>query len=241
MKEVKLPKMKNFQKSVLIGTVLGDASIVETKNRRRQVKWEQKEESKEYVDHIHQIFQPWINKTEPTLRKIPASVDKNGRKWKERSSYYSRTRTHSIWDFYAKQFYKRGENGRRKTVVPKLIHRWLNSVSLAYWYMDDGSFTPCGVDSKAVAKNIRLNTQGFSLTENRLLQQALGRCFGFKVSIHKDNRRKGTLYFLYICAESREDFFRVVSPYMHPIFEYKLPEKCVFIGPRIREWYGICK
>jgi len=38
MKEVKLPKMKNFQKSVLIGTVLGDASIVETKNRRRQVK-----------------------------------------------------------------------------------------------------------------------------------------------------------------------------------------------------------
>ena len=91
--------------------------------------------------------------------------------------------------------------------------------------MDDGSFT----------KDICLNTQGFSLTENRLLQQALGRCFGFKVSICKDNRKTNTLYRLYIGAESRQDFFRIVSPYIHPIFEYKLPEKCVFIGPRIRE------
>jgi hypothetical protein len=35
MKEVKLPKLNNFQKSVLIGTVLGDASILEAKNGRR--------------------------------------------------------------------------------------------------------------------------------------------------------------------------------------------------------------
>ena len=101
--------------------------------------------------------------------------------------------------------------------------------------MDDGSFTG----------KIALNTQAFSLTENRLLQKALGRCFGFKVSINKDNRRSddfvgvnrktGALYYLHIRAESREDFFRIVSPYMHPIFEYKLPNERVFIGPRIRE------
>lgn len=91
--------------------------------------------------------------------------------------------------------------------------------------MDDGSF----------GESIVLNTQGFSLTENRLLQQALGRCFGFKVTIHRDNRKTGTLYRLYISAENREDFFRIVSPYMHPIFEYKMPAKHVFIGPRIRE------
>jgi hypothetical protein len=119
----------------------------------------------------------------------------------------------------------------------------LDPIALAYWYMDDGSFSG----------DLTLNTQNFSLVENRLLQQALGRNFGLKVSIHKDNRKTapkgalansvgaGTLYRLYICAESRDDFFRIVSPYMHSNFEYKLPEEYVFIGPRLKEFHGICK
>ena len=108
----------------------------------------------------------------------------------------------------------------------------MDPIALAYWYMDDGSL---GKD------NPTLHTENFSLTENRLLQQALGRNFGLKVSIHKDNRKTGTLYRLYICAESRDDFFRIVSPYMHSNFEYKLPEEYVFIGPRLKEFHGICK
>ena len=100
--------------------------------------------------------------------------------------------------------------------------------------MDDGSF-------ESHKKKIYLHTQNFSLVENRVLQQALGRKFGFKVSIHKLNRKTGTLYHLYICAESRDDFFRIVSPYMHSNFEYKLPQEYVFIGPRIKEFYGISR
>ena len=36
--------------------------------------------------------------------------------------------------FYHHQFYK--DNIKK---VPKLIHPWLTPISLAYWYMDDGS------------------------------------------------------------------------------------------------------
>eukprot|EP01050_Picozoa_sp_SAG11_P004301 SAG11_NODE_271_length_11328_cov_3.757859_10_plen_235_part_00 len=234
MKERKLPNLNSYSKSVLIGTLVGDASILE-RNNRHQIKWEQKEASKDYVYHIQKIFQPWINKTEPRLRRIKASIDKEGRQWKQRNSYVCRTLTHSIWDFYANQFYVKKPGDKKRTkVVPKLIHRWLDPVALAYWYMDDGHL-------HNTKKSVWLHTQNFSLTENRILQQALGRSFGFKVSIHKDNRKNKTLYYLYICAESRNDFFRIVSPYMHPNFEYKLPKEYVFIGPRRREWYGFCK
>ena len=228
MKERELPNLNGYPKSVLIGTLLGDASILE-RNNRHQINWEQKESSKAYVCHIQKIFQPWINKTEPRLRRIKASIDKEGREWKQRNSYVCRTLTHSIWDFYANQFYAKKLGDRRRVkVVPKLIHRWLDPISLAYWYMDDGSYLGYN--------QIILNTQGFSLTENRVLQQALGRKFGFKVSIHKDNRKTATLYYLYICAESKNNFFRTVSPYMHPNFEYKLSKEYIFIGPRQKEW-----
>ena len=81
--------------------------------------------------------------------------------------------------------------------------------------MDDGSFGRGG---------LYLHTQGFSDNDNVRLQQALGKCFGFKVSIHKDNRKTGSLSNLYIAAENRENFFKLVSPYIHPVFQYKLPE-----------------
>ena len=77
--------------------------------------------------------------------------------------------------------------------------------------MDDGSFS---------GGTLFLHTQGFSDNDNERLQQALGKCFGFKVSLHRDRSR----FKLYIAAESREHFFRLVSPYIHPVFQYKLPE-----------------
>jgi len=69
-----------------------------------------------------------------------------------------------------------------------------------------------------------LNTQGFSLSDNKVLADALGKSFKFEINIHKDNNyktgKKG--YRLYISSKSRDDFTRIVLPYIHTSFKYKL-------------------
>jgi len=64
----------------------------------------------------------------------------------------------------------------------------LTSVSLAYWIMDDGSFTGSG---------LKLHTNAFSLEELNLLNEALEKNFSIKATINISNREKSQ-YNLYI-------------------------------------------
>lgn len=63
-----------------------------------------------------------------------------------------------------------------------------------------------------------LNTQSFSLKEQEILADALGRKFKFEVNIHKDRSH----YRLYVTAKSRDSFTETVKPFILPSFEYKL-------------------
>jgi LAGLIDADG DNA endonuclease family len=62
-----------------------------------------------------------------------------------------------------------------KKFIPKNIAYLLTSVSLAYWIMDDGSFTGSG---------LRLATNAFSLEELNLLIEALDNNFSIKATIN---------------------------------------------------------
>ena len=60
---------------------------------------------------------------------------------------------------YIESFYLEG-----KKIIPNNIADLLTEVSLAYWIMDDGSFTGSG---------LKLHTNAFSLEELNLLVEAL--------------------------------------------------------------------
>ncbi len=102
-----------------------------------------------------------------------------------------------------------GSPPKRLKRVPKLLSNWLNPRVLAYWFMVDGATNRYGY---------LLNTQNFSLSEQELLADALGRTFKFEVNIHKDRDN----YRLYITANSRDSFTQTVKPFILPSFEYKL-------------------
>mgnify|MGYP002046517683 CR=1 FL=1 len=53
-----------------------------------------------------------------------------------------------------------------------MIHRWLNAEALAFWFMDDGT---------KINSGYILNSQGFTLNENKRLANALGKNFKFEV------------------------------------------------------------
>jgi hypothetical protein len=118
------------------------------------------------------------------------------------------TVSHSALRFYAHQFYQDGHKQ-----VPKLIHRWLTSRALSYWFMDDGS-----LKSKE-SKGIILNTQAFELADVERLIQSLQAKFDLQAWIR--NQREG--YQIYISGNSYEKFIGLVAPYILPEMQHKLP------------------
>jgi hypothetical protein len=96
---------------------------------------------------------------------------------------------------------------------PKKITPWLcervTPVSLAFWFMDDGSYAPSNGATV-------LCTHGFSGDEREMLANMLVTRFGIKAKVHKPGG-------IYVAAESREAFFRLIGPYILKEFYYKIP------------------
>jgi hypothetical protein len=203
MKEFNARGLTEQQKSALIGTLLGDATLQYNEGTIPWYKFDQKAANKEYVEALYFLFADVVG-TPPINPRI-----KNG----IAHSYWFRTYRWMVLDFYAKQFYKIDSLGNRKKIVPPLIHRWLSPQALAFWFMDDGS-----------KKNSTylLHTQGFTRPEIIRLQQALGKNFNIESKIHKDKRPSGPLYYLYISTDSGKKFQEIIEPYVLPCMRYKL-------------------
>jgi hypothetical protein len=205
-----LPKFNQTQKNIIVGTLLGDSTLQRGNSGVKPLhtlKFEQKADNNSYLDSIYSKLEDFCGSS-PQFYVTKSGIVK---------SYWFKTYGLRAFDFYANQFYNIDEKtGKRKKVVPKLIHRWLNPESLAYWFMDDGS--------RHGKSGYILHTQGFTLRENEKLADALGKRFKFEVNIHKDNNKKTGKkgYRLYITVNSRDKFTEIVSPYIVPCFYYKL-------------------
>lgn len=183
-----------YQKSILIGALLGDGSLSSgdwSKNYRLQIV--QGNSQKDYLFWKFDIFRNCCF-SEPSYQK-----------WNK--SWRFRTISHVVFNFYAKQFY----NNKKKVIFRDIIH-YLTPLSLAVWFMDDGSIGPR-------RDGYILNTQSFSYLENKYLQECLSRKFNLdKVSIHKDRK----WWRLYIRKMSVNKFYEIINPYIIPSMRYKL-------------------
>ena len=188
-------KLSKEQRCILVGTLLGDAHLEPKGIDAYRYYFCQKDSQEDYVKHIHNWFQDWCS-TDPAYSKT--GLDKEG---KITRSCYFRTCTHPSFRFYANQFYEKGMKGKRTKKVPKLLHKWLTPRALAYWFMDDG----CRDKYSYI-----LNTQNFTLKEQEVLADALGRKFKFQVNIHKDR----DTYRLYITSNSRDSLTNVIKPFI---------------------------
>ena len=120
------------------------------------------------------------------------------------SGYYFRTVTHPEFNDLRVLFYE----GKRKVVPAKSIG--LTPLGLAVWIMDDGALE---------GKQLRINTQSFSLEENLRLVDTLRAKFGLDVRLNLDKAK----YRLRFTAASMPALIEIVKPHMHPSMLYKLP------------------
>jgi hypothetical protein len=196
-------RLNQQQREILVGILLGDACL-ETQDRgcTYRLKVEQSARHQAYVQHLYAAFQPWVL-TPPRERTSVASTGVT-----TRSSVFS-TVSHAAFRFYAQQFYEK--RGKR---VPKLIHRVLTPLALAYWFMDDGSM------KSSQSKGVIFNTQGFQRPDVERLIVVLQSRFGLMAHI----RHQADGFQIYVSGSSFEDFVKWVEPWIIADMRYKLPQ-----------------
>lgn len=195
-----LLKLSNKQRSIMVGTLLGDGHL-ETQNHNRtyRLKIEHSIKQAGYVDWLYEQFKEWVLTPPKTKRKqLKDAMFEN---------YYFQTISVGQFRFYGKCFYD--SSGRKQ--IPRQIGRWLTPLALAVWFMDDGS-----AKSK-YHRAIIINTHCFSIRELSVLQEALKANFGIDAALRK--QKEGLQ--LLITGSSAEQFYKLVQPYVLPDFTYK--------------------
>ncbi len=178
------------QKSILIGSLLGDGTMRIKKNAHLEINHSY--DQKVLVDWIFQKFEKLVT-TSPKWRKG------NGK----REAYRFATQKLPILTPFYNQFYKNG-----KKVIPSDLK--LNGLSLAVWFMDDGSKS---------RSSIYLNTQQFTKDEQIRLVNLLKDQFGIESTLNKDK----IYHRIRIRTQSVKRFIDLVKEFVLEEFRYKFP------------------
>lgn len=199
--------LTDFQRAIIVGTVLGDGSLIETfskNNLRLQI--DHSIAQKEYVFWKYEILK--------SLVLTPPTYQSKNRSWR------FRTISHPELTEIGKLFYQ-----NRQKIVPQEIVSLLEPIGLAVWFMDDGSH-----DKRH--RTFIINTQCFDYKGVNLLLQILKEKFNInQTSLHFD--KSG--WRIYIKKGSSNMFEELVKPFILPSMMYKFekPRRDYTLAPDI--------
>lgn len=184
-----------YQKQVLVGTILGDSSIYrETSNPR--IICSHCIAQKEYCLYKTKIFTSLGAKC--TFRKRGTPDKRNGIFYESYNMYIP---CNPAFKELYEEFYPEG-----KKVIPMNLMKYFSEVSLAFLFMDDGTKMKSGY---------KIATNCFSKENIKEFSEFLNKKWGINSTIHKDNG-------LYIKANSKALFKYLISPYICECMKYKL-------------------
>ena len=184
--------LSSIQHAILVGTILGDGTLRRQGTRTNALlEVNHAYRYKDYVDWKWQHFREY-NLSQPKSRHGKGT----------RIAYRFTTRSLPVFTAYYEWFY-----GNRKKFVP--LDLTLDPLSLAVWYMDDGT---------KIRSAFYLNTQQFTILEQQFLQKILLETFGLTSALNRDKQ-----YFrIRISTESSRRMQEIVEPHILPCFKYKL-------------------
>lgn len=192
------------QRAIIIGNVLGDGGIYTHKNLSGKSSQYYIKQSLKYKEYIFWLFDELKN----ICPFFPRQRKDNGQ-WYFYSRYLENL-TAIRTAFYLD----------RKKVIPPDIKQWVTStLSLAVWYMDDGSLDYRPKDHY----NFSLTTNAFSVGENYLLVDMLRENFGINATVQTPLCRGKRYPEIYIGVAGREKFLSLVKPYILDCFSRKVP------------------
>jgi hypothetical protein len=122
-----------------------------------------------------------------------------------------RCRFRTISSIHLLNYYRLFYDDKGKKRLPSDISQILDDLSLAIWFMDDGSY-------KNDSKGLLINSNHFSIREQKEIQRVLKDRFGISTTLHTLGHWKR----IYIPAAESPRFAKVISPYVIPSLRYKL-------------------
>ena len=191
------------QKAIIVGNVLGDGGIYDQRRPNGKSSSFYIKQSARYKEYIFWLFGELENIC------LSAPKEKSNGQWYFYSKYLD-----NLTDL-RETFYR-----KRVKVVPRNIKQLMTSpLTLAVWYMDDGSLDYRPKDHY----NFALSTNAFTIDENKLLVKALKENFGIESSIQTPLCRGVRYPEIYIGVAGRDKFIELVKPYVLNCFAHKIP------------------
>ena len=193
-------KLTNEQKSLIIGSILGDGYIRQLPGRADAfLEINHSNKAQQYVDYKYNILKN-ICESEPKERYTD--------ELKTKKAYRFFTKQNKEITILYNQFYK-----NNKKIIPRDLE--LNAMIMAIWYMDDGSKTQNKLNNANI--NIYLNTQQFSLNDQKYLLFLL-RKIGINARLNKDK----IYYRIRILKDSVPVFMQMIDKYIIESMRYKI-------------------
>lgn len=212
--------MDKIAKQILIGILLGDGSLsARYSNITGSVDFSHCEKQKDYFFETSRLL--GVNCTyRGTTSSGYGSLMHN--------AHYISNYEFKLWA--NKNCFRDG-----KKYVTKEWANELSPISLAFWYMDDG--TLMNAEEKNTRPRIHIATNAFSLDECENLKQALKTKFNIEVTILTKDCYKGNV--LCIDVENTEKFCELIAPYVVDSMKYKLPKHLRTIEYSMKNY--VCK
>tara|TARA_Y100000310_G_C20556448_1_gene750789 strand:- start:172 stop:1119 length:948 start_codon:yes stop_codon:yes gene_type:complete len=201
IQENPLKVLTQKEHDIIIGTLLGDASI-RKRERYSCLRFSHSIKQKAYFYwKVNKLIDLPISELRESYRTI-------GDKRNVHMLNFS-TRTHPIFNYYRYLFYK-----SKKTINKKLLEN-LNPRSLAIWICDDGSFD-------RTQGYIVLCTNSFSLKEHELMKKCFNKKFGLDPTIGFRDKK---YYYLRFKQEDSKKLIEIVRPFIPRCMKYKIGEE----------------
>lgn len=193
-------KITKKQRDILVGLILGDGHLeTQTNGRTYRLKVEHSQKQTAYVDWLYEEFKDLCESAPKKRTKISFQ--------KEIISYGFTTKALGSFRFYGQQFYQ-----NNKKVIPRLIKKMISPITLAVWFMDDGSY------KSKEHKTYIIHANGYQKDELEFIKEILKTEFAIEVGIHKQYSQ----YRLYVYTKDAQKFKKLIEPYIILSMRYKL-------------------
>ena len=221
LKRKQLEKLTPLQSAIVLGGLLGDMHIQknhESRDGNCRLRFSHSVEQREYILWKHKaLLDPFCKNTQG----VQLDVQQERRKDQRYSSYIFYTERRAEFNDIHDKWYIPRSSSFRKTVkaVPLDLDLALTGpLSLAVWYLDDGT-------KRVDAESCRIATQSFTRQGNEIIKACLLDNFKIDSKIEDWGRDKtgNTTYQIAILSSKRGGCYSKFRDLLYPIVEVNVP------------------
>lgn len=191
--------LNSVQKSMILGSLLGDSSLII--NNGISFSCGHSNKQKEYIDLKKKILTPFYTYTD---------IVESGYGSLMHRIRFSNTEC-------LEPIVECTYSGKK--IVTEFWLNNLDPISLAFWYMDDGSISYGNKESQR--PRAMLHVSGFDSESKNNIINYFNKVYGISPVLQKDQRGYIDIRFN---ADDAVKFWGIIAPYMHKSMEYKIPE-----------------